>query len=286
MKEPDPPRSPLPDFAKLWDYQQPAVSERRFRDVLPGAAEPGDVSYRLQLLTQIARAQGLQGKFVEAQATLDGVESQLGDDPLPRVRYLLERGRVFNSSGQPREALPLFHLAYEAASEAGLTRLAIDAIHMLAIAEPEPADQLKWNLEGLRLVEANPGHHGWLPALYNNIAETYLLLKENEPALEYFRKLEAIEPSIYVRKDIAKVLRLLGRGEEGLSIIRQVERELSSEGKENGYVLEELAEALSAAGRTDEARPRFARAYELLKDDSYMKQHPEQLRRLQQLGSE
>jgi len=51
-----------------------------------------------------SRTQGLQRDFAAAHQTLDAVQSELTDDLCrARVRYLLERGRVFNSSGRPEE---------------------------------------------------------------------------------------------------------------------------------------------------------------------------------------
>src|ERR1700756_1076587 len=99
----------LPDFDKLWDYSHPDVSERRFRDLLPAALDSLDISYLAQLLTQVARAEGLQRKFQAAHETLDRVEKGLAKDAddKTRVRYLLERGRVFNSSGNKDVARPL-----------------------------------------------------------------------------------------------------------------------------------------------------------------------------------
>ena len=72
-------------------------------------------SYRFELLTQIARSQGLQRRFDDAHATLDWVEMVLNGLPeteaegeaaavTPRIRHLLERGRVFNSSRRPLRA--------------------------------------------------------------------------------------------------------------------------------------------------------------------------------------
>jgi hypothetical protein len=52
-------RSALPDFDRLWDYDHPEVSEQAFREILPLANSPDAEQYRLELLTQIARAQGL-----------------------------------------------------------------------------------------------------------------------------------------------------------------------------------------------------------------------------------
>ncbi|HEX6385768.1 MAG TPA: hypothetical protein VF177_13945, partial [Anaerolineae bacterium] len=64
----------LPDFDQLWDYSQPASTEERFRELLPAAEAAGDDSYLAQLLTQIARAQGLQRQFAAAHETLDEAE--------------------------------------------------------------------------------------------------------------------------------------------------------------------------------------------------------------------
>src|ERR1051325_6375254 len=99
----------LPDFTKLWNFNKPEETEMRFREILPRAEISHDTSYLAQLLTQIARTQGLQRKFEEAHATLDRVEKMLTPDlKLARVRYLLERGRAFNSSDHQNKALPLF----------------------------------------------------------------------------------------------------------------------------------------------------------------------------------
>ena len=97
---------PPPDFDKLWDFNDPAATEQTFRALLPRAAGSGDESYRAQLLTQIARAQGLQRKFDEAHGELTPalkvkrlrveelwapeIESMYPDDVSPReVRTLL-----------------------------------------------------------------------------------------------------------------------------------------------------------------------------------------------------
>ena len=80
----------LNDFDALWDYDRPAETETRFRDLLPAAERNPDV--KMQLLTQIARAQGLQRRFEDAHATLEEVETGLPPGALrPRIRYLLER---------------------------------------------------------------------------------------------------------------------------------------------------------------------------------------------------
>jgi len=135
-----------------WDFDQPAVSEERFRAELaqwpPASAEAAEVR------TQVARALGLQRKFADANAMLDGVEAGLPELPAHvRVRYLLERGRTFNSSGAPQRAVPLFAEALAQAERDQDEYYAVDAAHRLGIAAPVAA-RLGWNLKALALAEA------------------------------------------------------------------------------------------------------------------------------------
>src|SRR5438067_7617722 len=110
---------------EAWDFDRPAESEARFRGQLESM--PRDSAARLELSTQIARAQGLQRQFDAAHATLDGIEKALaGRPPRVAIRYLLERGRVFNSSSMPDRAVPLFHDALDEARAAHEDFLAID----------------------------------------------------------------------------------------------------------------------------------------------------------------
>src|SRR6185503_3148736 len=143
--------SSLPDFDQWWDYGQPAETERKFRALLDRARASGDASYHAQLLTQIARAQGLQRSFDEAHRTLGEARTLIDHDRAngrSHIRYLLEQGRVFNSARKPDQARPLFLEAWEAARKSGEDFYAIDAAHMMAIVEP-PETQMKWNLEAL-----------------------------------------------------------------------------------------------------------------------------------------
>ena len=101
--------SSLPDFDSLWDYDHPEEPERKFRELLPAATASKNASYYAQLLSQIARTEGLQRKFDETHGPLDRVEKLLAEsDNKTKIRYLLERERVFNSSGKPSESRPLF----------------------------------------------------------------------------------------------------------------------------------------------------------------------------------
>src|SRR5262245_33412291 len=78
----------------LWDFADPAASEERFR-VFAGRARAAGEPILAESLTQLARAQGLQRRFDEADRTLDEAEAALRPDDLRgRIRLDLERGRV------------------------------------------------------------------------------------------------------------------------------------------------------------------------------------------------
>lgn len=274
--------SGLPDFRTSWDFQHPDSSEARFRRLLPLAMAAGDDDYRAQLLTQIARAQGLQQRYEAAHATLDGVISLLNPErSQARVRYLLERGRVFNSSGRGTDARPFFAQAWSVARAAGLDGLAVDAAHMVAIVEV-PDSALVWNHRAMALAESSsdPGARGWLGPLYNNLGWTH------HDQGDYMQALELFEKGLAWRREqgqaretriaewaVARTLRSLGRYEEALSRQQTLEREWEATGEPDGYVFEEIGECLVALGRADEAKKPFTRAYELLWLDPWMRQN-------------
>ncbi len=288
------PSTPLPDFDALWNYADPAETERQFRALLPRAEASGDESYILQLLTQIARTQGLQRQFATAHEILDGVERRLRPAlPLAHVRYRLERGRVFNSSGQPDSARPLFLDAWAQAQALGADAYAIDAAHMVAIVAP-PAEQLAWNLQALALAERTPDPQAakWRGSLYNNLGWTYHAAGQFAEALTMFERALAYRESqgqanaIHIaRWCVARCLRSLGRVEKALIQQQALLTDNERLGEKDGYVLEELGECLLALNRPADAQPYFAAAYEeLSKDVSLIEAEPKRLERLKQLG--
>src|SRR5438132_922326 len=136
---------------RWWDFDHPAASQATFRGELSRLPERSGA--RLELMTQIARAQALQRQFDAADATLAQVDKILSGQPARvKVRYLLERGRVLNSSKRPEQAMPLFREALDLARCTHEDFLAIDAAHMLGIAAP-PDERLRWNLEAVAMTE-------------------------------------------------------------------------------------------------------------------------------------
>ena len=289
------PPAPLPDFDAMWDYNDPAATETNFREVLPQAETSGNMSYHAQLLSQIARTQGLQMKFEEAHKTLDQVKSMLTEDlAVARIRYLLERGRVYNSSKDPDAAKPLFFEAWEAGLKAKEDDYALDAAHMMAIVEP-PEQQLVWAEKAMELAEKTTDEHAkrWLGPLYNNTGWSYHDLGKYDKALELFEK------SLDFRKErkdaggtriakwtIARTYRSLGRIEEALEMQKTLAEEREAEGLEpSGYVFEELGECLLLLDRGGEGQAYFRQAHEILSQDQWLvANEAERLKRLKELG--
>jgi tetratricopeptide (TPR) repeat protein len=288
------------DFsAKLdsrWDYAKPEVSETRFRDALAQYAASSREA--LEITTQIARAQGLQRRFDAAHATLDTIEPHLERvDARVRIRYLLERGRAFNSSGAPGKAVPLFRQAAETAARAGRDGDAfyeVDALHMLGIAAP-PSERLDWNLKALAVAEKakDARARAWRGSLYHNIGWTWFERGDHGTALDYWHKALAVREAAgdvhrlkVARWTVARGYRALGRLDDAERIQRELEAENRKAGEEDGYVYEELAEILVARGDRPGAAPWAAKAYALLRDDAWLAAtEPGRLKRLADLGS-
>ena len=280
----------IPDFDALWDYSHPDKTEEKFREVILQVAE--DNPLHLELLTQIARAQGLQQTFDKAHQTLDRVEEQLGEHASRvKVRYLLECGRVHNSSGHPEEARPFFEQALELAKQLSEDFYAVDAIHMLAIVSP-PDQSLDLNLQAIQLAESSEQENArnWLGSLYNNAGWSYHDLGDYASALEIFQKGEAwrrskghVSQSRIAKWTVARTLRSLNLVEEALSKQWALKEELDSAGEEDGYASEEIGECLLLLNRAAEAGPYFAKAYDILSQDEWLADHePARLARLKE----
>lgn len=285
----------LPDFDKLWDYNDPVQTEIEFRKLLPGAEKSRDISYYAQLMTQIARTLGLQRQFKAAHALLDTIEPWLTEAPVVcRVRYSLERGRVYNSSGDPEKAKPFFLNAWQLASENNEDYHAIDAIHMLQLVEP-PEKQLEWANKAIRLAETTSDERArrWLGPLYNNTGWTYFDLEDYDSALVLFNKSlewrsaqEDIQGVVIAKWCIARNYRAMGRTEEALEAQLNLEKEVEENGLEqDGYIFEEIGECLLELDRANDAKKYFGLAYALLSQDEWLKANePDRLERLKKLS--
>lgn len=268
------------DFDKLWNFNKPLVTEEKFRDVLSQSLNE-DLDYQLQLKTQIARALGLQRKFEEAHKILDEVKAQFSaKTEVAEIRYNLERGRLFNSSKLKSEALPYFLKAFAVASVDGQDHFAVDAAHMVAIAETEPEKQMQWNLTAVSLAENSKDEkaRNWLGSLYNNIGWTYHSTNRFSEALEIFKKalvfreVKGETSSIRIAKwCIARTYRSLNNLDEALRIQKNLETEFNQGPEKDGYVFEELGELYLLLNQKAESQKYFGLAYDQLNKDEWFK---------------
>ncbi len=277
----------LPAIDDLWDFQDPEASEKAFRELLEQASD--NEPYYREVQTQIARTHSLRGQFDEAHEILDEVSEALPSvGHLVEVRYLLERGRTWNSSGEKERAKAVFLQAYNLAKEDALDFYEIDAAHMLGIVE-QPEQALEWNLVALAKTEATDDQKAkkWIGPLANNIGWTYHDQGDFENALKFFRKgLEfrettGAEPGLRIAKwTVARGLRSLGKVKEALAMQHAIIDEYYSEVDPaaadldptsiDGYVVEEIGECLWALGKEEEAKPYLANAYKILSQDDWM----------------
>ncbi|HEV2591137.1 MAG TPA: tetratricopeptide repeat protein [Gaiellaceae bacterium] len=187
----------------LWDFDDLDASRCRFQEQLE--REPDDAG-RAEVLTQLARIEGLRGDFDACARLLDRAAAA-------PVRERLERGRMLRSSGDPAAALPLFEEAYALARETRQWYLAGDAAHMAALA----GDMHAWTQRGLELAEQEPDASYWRGPLLNNLGwhlieagrhaeavtafERALRAREDDPANE--RALAAAREALAAARDAA-----------------------------------------------------------------------------------
>lgn len=262
------------DFDKLWDFRKPAETEKKFRDALASTTESKDSDYYLELLTQLARTQGLQAKFEEAHKILDEVEPKLKPEMITaRIRYNLERGRTFNSSGVKDKAIHHFLDAYHLGMENDEDFYTIDAAHMLGIAE-KPDEALNWNEIAIELIEKSSDERakGWLGSLLNNTGWTYFDKEDFATALEYFQKNVAYHterknkiPLRIAKWCVARTFRAQSKIDEALKIQNELREEVEAANEDNdGYIYEELGELYLVKGDKENQKKYFKKAYELL----------------------
>ncbi len=247
------------ELASMWDYDDPAGSEKRFRAAL--ASAQGDEA--LMLRTQIARTLSLRNRFAEAHAELDALAPQLGTaGPAAQVYALLERGRTVRSAGDPVGARPWFDQALAIAEPAGLEALQADAMHMVALVEPTPEGQVLWNQRVAAFARGaqDPRAQRWAGPALNNLGVTLSELGRLDEALEAFRAAVPVyaqrgRPTDLrvARWQVAHTLRLLGRGDEALPMQLELEQEGDAAGQPDAEVFDELVLLYEARGDASRA---------------------------------
>jgi tetratricopeptide (TPR) repeat protein len=262
----------VPDRLRpLWDFADLDASERRFRAAL--AEEPSPEG-RAEILTQLARVEGLRGNFEAGERLVEEAESEAGAGDVAKVRIELERGRLYRSSGDPERAFPLFESAFELALAADECFLAGDAAHMAALAAPGREVYVAWTERGIALAGSNDDARYWLGPLLNNLGWEHYEAGEHAEALDAFQRAlvareaepDNPEPIALARYAVGKALRALGRSEEAVPLLEQAVAWAEGEGCPDGWYHEELGLAYAALDRTREAAEQARLALPLLQE--------------------
>ena len=267
------------DFRKFWRYQDPAASFSALEDLLEETPVDEKLT-RAEIITQMARARGLQYRFKEGEKELMKALKLIGNNNKCRayVRYLIEYGRLRNSAGDKGAAKVSFLTAWDTARLYNYPFLAVDAAHMLAIVE-EPGKQLEWSDKAIEYIENSDNEriHGWLGPLYNNTGWTYHDMGNYEKAMELFKKGYDFRKS---RNDTLGTLIAewtIARGKRSLNEIaeaKQIQLKLEKEfieytGKPYGYVYEELMEIAIIEKDEKKTREYAKKAYDILSKDKW-----------------
>jgi tetratricopeptide (TPR) repeat protein len=234
----------------LWDFDDLDGSEQRFRSQLE---QETDEAGRAEVLTQLARVEGLRGGFEACQRLLDEAEPLAGSSPVANVRLELERGRMYRSSGDPEAAYPLFQSAFGRAVEAGEFYLAGDAAHMCAIAVDDRKLQEEWTQRGLDLGEREPAAGYWAGPLLNNLGWAYSEAGNHDRALDVFERALEVrrrDPDsavgiAWAQYAVGYTLTRLDRADEAVVLLDEAATVLPGD----SYVESELEAARSAAAR-------------------------------------
>ena len=259
------------ELRPLWDFGDLDASEARFTERLDAEQNDG---LRAELLTQLARVDGLRGDFEDGERRLREAEAVAGSSERAGIRIDLERGRLRNSNGDPEAALPLFVRATERAEEQGELFIAADAAHMAAIAAPNREERLAWTKRGIELAESGDGGRYWVGPLLNNLGWDQYEAGEHDAALASFEQAlehrlgdpENGEAIAFGRYAVAKAQQALGRHADAAEQLELAVAWSDAEGAPDGWFHEALAESAAALGREEDAKRNAELALELLPD--------------------
>ncbi len=246
-----------PELLRLWNFDDPAESERRFADAIAHAS----AEERIVLRIQIARTHGLRRDFEHARRLLDAIaEDAERAGPLAAAHHAIELGRSFASathrdsertSESDAAARTHFERAERLAGEARDDALRIDALHMLAFADRDAESRIGTNLEALAVAlgSEDPRARRWEASIRHNLGCELHAAARFEEALAHFEAALSLrvltggdEERRIARWMVGWTLRSLGRLQEALAIQRKLETECAARDFDDVHVLEELAQ--------------------------------------------
>lgn len=289
------------DLEALWNPLDLEASEAMFRALIQEAEKLSgrDRCYLIELVSLIARIEGVRGNFPQAHASLDNAERLLEEQGATyrvsaRIRWLVEKGRLHVLEKVPSLAQNLFAEAWVLAFNSGEDYFAVEIAQLMATISPQKAQQ-EWIVRGIQIAENSPMKKAkrGLGGLYTALGWKFYDLRQYEKSLEVFQKalrhlkvLGNVPREAFVAQwSIGKVLRAMGKTEEALAIQKVLLSELGIGGTHGGRLYEEIAECLQVLKRTDEAQTYFELAYRELSSDQWVSDNqPLKLKRMKDLG--
>lgn len=238
----------MADLNSLWDLDDPRASETRFRLALR-AASPREQHV---LMTQLARAVALQGRYDDAWGLLDATTAV---DLEVAARLHLERGRILRARGQRDAARSELEAAV--AASVGVDEVHIDALYSLALVTA-PDEQRALHEEALRIARAStdPRARDWDASLLHSIGQAHAAAREWHDALAAFENAWSARErqghagrTRTARWTVAWAMRHLDRVTDALAMQRAIKVELEAIGEHDRAVDEEIM-LLEAAQRT------------------------------------
>ena len=232
---------------------------RRKREPLQGAAgAEEDDGLRAELLTQLARVDGLRGDFEEGERRVREAEALAGSSQRAGIRIDLERGRLLKLERRSRGRAP----AVRACDRA--RRRSKESSSSRRMRRTWPRSRLRprgaARVDEARhrdLAESGDGGRYWVGPLLNNLGWDQFEAGEHEAALASFEQAlehrlgdpENREAIAFGRYAVAKAQQALGRHAEAAEQLELAVAWTEAEGAPDGWYHEALAESAAALGR-------------------------------------
>ncbi len=263
------------DINRLWDFDQPALSEARFRAALIGAS-PEDA---LVLQSQIARSYVLRGERQPALEILRAIEANVAvSGSEAQVCYWLELGRAHASPAHPPEALTwkaqtqarqAFQEAFRRAKAAGLDPHTIEALHLMAFTENNPERQAMHERDALRFVQFSQQEAAqrWECAVRIGLAQALIRLQNHAEAVSELQaatqagiRMGTTHCARSAQWFLGWAYRMAGHLNEALALQLELEQSAAGTPLLLREVLDELGRLYQALGEDERARLYRARA--------------------------
>jgi tetratricopeptide (TPR) repeat protein len=267
----------FPDIDGFWNSLSLADSESQFRAQLPHDWATEWTPRSVEIMTQIARAQGLQGELIKARDMLEQARQMISTSsqnlgPRTEVRCLLEQGRLLCLNMSPAKAHDLFIQAWTLANENGLPFFAVDAALMLSTIRP-PKFQNEWLQKAYTQADSSTDRQVrlWLSQLLFLEGWHAFDFRQFDRALMCFEKALS-QPNaadnawrmMAMRWSHARAMRALGQVEQALVTQQSLLAEMSLKGSVSGHVYLEIAECQQILEQSDQAKINFELAYKEL----------------------